>query len=575
MTNQNKNNFYLKKKFIKISVLTIIALLLVQGAFLIHIYSKTEKIVSTLTSEISQQIKTSTNRVFDNVKNTGFSVVYGDLSMKYLLASNDFQAYQTIQDLTKQIESIVQTNSYIQGFVYYRADHRYTYHKNDNNIDSLLLNQKAKFESKNLYEGFQYLVDPTDPDISCIAYVQSIYCTSFNRNGEFLGTGLVLLNSDILNEIFEDNFNSTNPDIYLLDSQNRIICYNNSSIVKQDVNIDHIMNKNTTVIQQIGDTGLTVVCDINMYGVLQHYSFSTTYITIILVIIVLLFMTLIQLFKQNVISPIQQLYQEIDQVNNRGLKARIHIHDKGEIGEIAQTFNQLLDHQQELSYNMLHTQQNLYEAELTKNRNEILALETQVNPHFLLNALQCICGMAVAYDAPKIIEACAYMSNIFKYCLRQQDVVTILEEVENVRQYMKLIDIRFDYAFQWEINIPEELMSLPIMKMILQPLVENAVYHGLEKKGKGNLWISGEVVDGAIQILVEDNGYGIDQNKLSELKDILNNPKRLEREVTNRKRIGIVNICRRLNLIYGEQYGLNLETRETGGLKVICRIPIL
>ncbi len=569
-----KKNSYLKNKFIKISILTVILLLLVQGIFLFQLYLNTEKIVNNLTVEISQQVNTSTTRVFDYIKTTGMRILYGDISMKYLLASGDFMTYQTLQNLTRQIESVVEINSYIQGFAYFRADHKYTYHQNNANIDQLLLSQKVRLESKNLYAGFQYLVDPDDPDNSCVAYVQSVYCTSFKRNGEFLGTGVVLLNPDILNEIFMDKFNNNKPDLYLLDSQNKIICYNNPAIIKNDVKIDEIMKKSTSIVQEIGDTGLKVVCDVNMKSVLENYSFSTTYIIIVLVIIILLFVILIELLNRNIISPIQKLYKEIDLVNNHGLKARIHMPGGGEIGEIANTFNQLLDHQQELSYRMLHTQQNLYEAELTRNRNEILALETQVNPHFLLNALQCICGMAVVYDAPKIVEISTCMSNIFKYCLRQQDVVTVREEIENVRQYMKLIDIRFDYAFKWEINIPDELLGIPIIKMVLQPLVENAVYHGLEKNGKGNLWISGTVQNEAMLITVKDNGYGIEAHKLSELNAILNDPKRLELEVMKRKRIGIVNICRRLKLIYGEQFGLYLSANGTEGFQVECRIPV-
>ena len=159
-----------------------------------------------------------------------------------------------------------------------------------------------------------------------------------------------------------------------------------------------------------------------------------------------------------------------------GLNKRIRVERKDEIGSIAKVINTMLDHQKEISYRMLHTQQELYEAKLKERENELRILENQVNPHFILNTLQCICGIATIYDAQEIIDTATAMGRIFEYSLRAQESVTLRQELNIVLEYLEIVDIRFARRFLWDVDIQEKLLDIKMPKMILQPLVENTLF---------------------------------------------------------------------------------------------------
>ena len=156
-------------------------------------------------------------------------------------------------------------------------------------------------------------------------------------------------------------------------------------------------------------------------------------------------------------------------------------------------------------------------------------------------------------DQPLVAEMASNMAEIFRYSIKEGDKVTVREETDFLKKYLDICDVRFNGRFRWEMEMEEGIGDLPIDKMILQPLVENAVYHGLEKRTEpgGMLWIKGRREGQSLVFSIIDNGGRLEGERLAKLQETLADRELLEQERRARKRIGLVNIQSRLKLMYG------------------------
>ena len=225
---------------------------------------------------------------------------------------------------------------------------------------------------------------------------------------------------------------------------------------------------------------------------------------------------------------------------------------------------------------LLKTQKQYHETELLKKEAELSALQNQINPHFLYNTLNCISSIALVNDINEIVSISEAMVRIFRYGLKQSDFVNIRDEIALIRDYMEIMNIRYPGRFILKISLNEQILKLKTIKMILQPLVENAVYHGLEtKNGPGELAISGRMVSGSVfNICIEDNGKGMEESELMEIQNALK--METSREETGVKRgIGLININRRIQLMFGREYGLSMESRENSGTRIFILLPVI
>jgi two-component system sensor histidine kinase YesM len=224
---------------------------------------------------------------------------------------------------------------------------------------------------------------------------------------------------------------------------------------------------------------------------------------------------------------------------------------------------------------IVRNQRKYHEIELLKKEAELAALQNQINPHFLYNTLNCISSIALVNDISEIVTISEAVVRIFRYSLEQSDLVYFQDEIAVIRDYMEIMNIRYPRRFTLHISFDKQIVRLKTIKMILQPLVENAVYHGLEpKNGPGGLTISGRMAsENVIQICIEDNGKGIGANELAELQKVLASPEETGAGV--KRGIGLININRRVKLMFGREYGVSIESRENTGTRIVILLPIM
>ena len=179
-----------------------------------------------------------------------------------------------------------------------------------------------------------------------------------------------------------------------------------------------------------------------------------------------------------------------------GRDSRLNVVYHNEIGVLGTNLNRMLDEIDTLSKEIQLTQKQKYEIEIAKNQMEISAFRNQINPHFLYNTLECISAMAFYYKVQDIADISASLSNMFRYAVKGNDFVTIQDEISHVNEYAKIIEFRFMGRMQITIEADEGILGVTTLKMLLQPIVENAVFHGLEKK----------IDNGIIHIRVAEDG---------------------------------------------------------------------
>ncbi|MET3544851.1 two-component system sensor histidine kinase YesM [Paenibacillus favisporus] len=283
-------------------------------------------------------------------------------------------------------------------------------------------------------------------------------------------------------------------------------------------------------------------------------------------------------FMNNLMRPVMGLVLDMKRVGSRDMGFRIKVRSTNEVGMLADDINRVINEREQMARDMINTQARLYESELSQKQAEFAALQSQINPHFLYNTLNCISSIGLEYGSREIAQIASCMSKIFRYSIRKDDLVRIREELDCIQAYMNIIAIRYENKFIIEIDVDEGLLEMQTPKMILQPIVENAVYHGLERMDQGGrLQVTGSMdAHGDVCFQITDTGKGMDPEQLASLQAKLGmaspEPAPDGQPATS---IGLSNIHNRLRLLFGEGYGIAIQSQFGHGTTVTVRIPKL
>ena len=212
-----------------------------------------------------------------------------------------------------------------------------------------------------------------------------------------------------------------------------------------------------------------------------------------------------------------------------------------------------------------------YLAEIDKKNAEIHAMQSQINPHFLYNTLEAIRMKAICNGDKEVGQMLYNMSILFRRQLKDNDFITIADELDYCKQYFELFTMRYPNIFKYKIICPESLMNKKIIKFILQPIIENYFIHGIRSTKQDNIIkVYVNQNKNSIDFHIVDNGRGMSEDAIKNKNEELQNTLNIEH---NNKSIGVSNVNRRIKAIYGEKYGVKLrENNEKMGLEVIVKI---
>lgn len=285
-------------------------------------------------------------------------------------------------------------------------------------------------------------------------------------------------------------------------------------------------------------------------------------ITLLIIIVCII---LIFLFSNRFSRSVNGIVQEIQKAKQGDFSAHIKLNGERELIFISREFNDMIQRINTLIENLKKQSEYIYEISNKRREAELNAVVAQINPHFLYNTLDCINWMAIKRENYEVSEMISNLAQILRYSIRTlNEEVTVFESVEWLKKYLYLHEVRFNNCFKSEFNVEEEVLNCRIYKLLLQPIVENAVIHGFKGFDSGRLLSVGiRIFQGSfIQITIEDNGNGIPKEKLNQLLS----------EKSGRG-VGIRNVYERLKIYYGDKACMTISSEENNGTKVTIVIP--
>ena len=284
---------------------------------------------------------------------------------------------------------------------------------------------------------------------------------------------------------------------------------------------------------------------------------------------VLLISAILYVVTRRVTRPLQRMARTMARVEQGEFGVRVPITPtRDEVGRLSRVFNTMLD-----SLERLITQ--VYEAQLREKDAQLLALQTQINPHFLFNTLNSMRALSRKRQAEAVATVAELLAELFRYSMSNwNEPVPLHEELAHVTNYVTIQRARFGARFTFDCDVPAELMSALVVKLSIQPLVENAISHGLDRRRDGLTVVVRACRDqAALHIEVVDNGYGIDAQTLARLDKTIAYPLATAQLPTADVGIGIINIDRRIKLLFGEQFGVAIHVNHGVGTTVALQLP--
>jgi len=281
------------------------------------------------------------------------------------------------------------------------------------------------------------------------------------------------------------------------------------------------------------------------------------YICLLLTVLFGIFFKFVQ--DRNIIRPVKELAIEARHFKDGDYNVSIHTKSQDEIGQLNESFV-------DMGQNIKRLIEQEYISKIRQREIELAYMQSQINPHFLYNTLDSIRWMAVIKKQPQISEQIEALSDLFRHALNSgREMTTIREEIEHVRNYMKIQKNRFNDRLDYDISVEESLLNVKVLNLVLQPLVENAIVHGLEqKKGGGKVSIQIKKENGNIIYMVADNGAGTDQVEII---------RKLGLPDESHNVFSLKNIDERIKYKYGESFGLDFHSVKGEGTLVTVTIP--
>ena len=265
--------------------------------------------------------------------------------------------------------------------------------------------------------------------------------------------------------------------------------------------------------------------------------------------------------SRSVTAPLVELSRRAEEVIGGDLTAREPVRSETyEIRTLSAGFEQMIAR--------LNTQiEEITQKQASLRKAELALLQAQINPHFLYNTLDTIIWLIEADRPQAAVEMVSNLSEFFRHSLsRGEDVITLKEEEQHVRSYLQIQQARYQDILDYTINIDSALGEVRLPKLTLQPLVENALYHGIKlKRGKGCIYITSRRSGADVLLQITDDGAGMTAARLEELNQAIQNGERVG--------FGLVTVHERLRLLFGPPYGLTLSSQEGVGTTVTVRVP--
>ncbi|MFC5402769.1 cache domain-containing sensor histidine kinase [Cohnella soli] len=550
----------IRTQLIILAFATGIAVLLI----IFFIYGQVREVITknndVYTRDMTFQIKQSIAGNSDLMERILSAVANNKAMQDYLLETDPLRKVELFYQLNNFLLNMQGMNEGIVDFVFL-SDEGTSYYLKGKNDDVKDILDRTGDKTVNYFTEMKTL-KYGQLDRNCFVAVSTIYSLDPNRQlGRRIGVAAVVFDAKVLGLELNSRYKESPIQFYLLDRDSRVYSSSDPSQLRKRLDPEAFAGNRFVVdkadVPEIGGSIVAVIPKNKLYADL---TLIQKVIGTLLLIFGALLLILFTVIINNILYPLKKLKSFMTSViaaDLDGLKQRINLGGYVEMGIVANKFNAMLDEMDHLTQRLISTSASLYETKLGKQQSELAFMRSQINPHFLYNTLETLKGMAVDEGAAKTMGMAKSLGRIFRYSVKGADIVSLREELDIVESYVQIQQSRFSGRFEVAYYFEPGVLDLRIPKMILQPIVENAVAHGLEHKlDKGHLSIGGKrMEDDKLVLWVKDDGKGIGDGAPGE-------------------GIGISNVRNRIQLMYGAEYGLEIGKGAEGiGTEVVLILP--
>lgn len=367
--------------------------------------------------------------------------------------------------------------------------------------------------------------------------------------------------------------------IYLMDSNGDIIWHPKFELIASgrvkennlvaagydDGSREEVFNgtRQTVVTKTVGYTGWKLVGVIKGTGISLNMLKTRLFIVFVILLIIFIVILINSYISFRVTNPIRELEKSVKALEEGNLDADIYMGGSYEVQHLGKSV-------QDMKFRIKGLMQDIVSEHEEKRKSEFDSLQAQINPHFLYNTLDIIVWQIENEKQSEAVHTVTALARFFRLSLgKGKNIVTVRDEIDHVKNYLMIQHMRFKNKFDYEFDIAEDVLELPSLKLMLQPLVENAIYHGMEfMDGDGMIMVKAWRKEDELYLSVADNGLGMTEDKVEMIltgKSTSGNGRG--------SGIGVKNVNERIKLYFGEAYGLTIDSEPDEGTTVIIHLP--
>jgi len=577
----------IKKKLLLAFYIQIIIPMIFMGFLSYRNSAQTIKQISTnYAKDILQMIELRFDDFLSNLSVISQDLLYDKTIYNALTQKNindPIMGYEIENEISNSMKKIILSRPEVQAIAIVGNDGRFYYaddNSSNNSIKNILPYEKLLEKARQHQGKVTWYTDSSNGVVNHIYLVRTIYHQDTFRE---IGLQAILVNKNFLKTVY-DGLTRSMQNIIILSENHDLIAarnsdydyfINDSSFRKlqneKDSKIDYDVNALVSY-TTISETGWKIITYVPL-NVLYRDAYALRRNLILLCIVTVIILSAFNLsIAMSFINPINRLVKGMKMVQKDNRIVYIDDEREDEIGFLNKTFN-------EMSREINHLVNWVYREQITRKEAELKALQSQINPHFLFNTLESINWMARLNNVPEISEAVTDLSDLMEASIGRDDrLITVEEEFKYSDKYISIIKRRFEDKVEFKKEILNGAGKVRIPRLLIQPLVENAVYHGIDRlRGKGEILLKAYIEGERLVIIVMDTGPGIDSVEL----DALNRRLSLDNDTyfknlrtESRQSIGIENVNRRIKLFYGDDYGLKIESEKGKFTRIIVSIPV-
>ena len=579
--------FLRKFKSIRTTILLsyVLVVMVSVAVFAMVALNYTEKTVLENAEEYSTQLITQANRDIDSymeyLRNTSILISSNADVHDYLFGVNKDtgETAQTVERIIAQFQTILDTRNDIVNIGIFGENGRYLINQGALKINENVSLKDVEWVQK--AQNSQGLTTISSSHVQNVVDGRYEWVVTLSRGlrnkitKEVEGVFFVDLNYSSISELCDSISYGNRGYVYILDEQGNLIYHPQQQLLYSGLKNEKIeevlSSKDNSFVTEDGklycmskslETGWTVVGVAYVSELLKDSRETGRIYVVSAGLIMLAAMALAVFLSREITKPIKRLSNSMREVEKGNFEnVLLDVQGENEIDRLSANFNMM-------TTEIKHLMEQNVEDQRQKRKSELMALQAQINPHFLYNTLDSIIWMAEWGKNKEVVLMTSSLAKLLRQSIsNQNELVKVEDEVEYTRSYLTIQKMRYKDKLEYDILVEPEILNYKVAKLILQPLVENAIYHGIKyKEGKGKVLIEGFLRDDELILRITDDGIGMTEEQMSHLFE--------KRETdTRRNSVGVRNVHDRIGLYYGKEYGLTFESAVGEGTKVEIHIP--